>query len=63
MYVCMYVCILVYCSSTEGYESSCGCWELNLGPLLTLVNSHLFWLSPLAQSFLAVTQRFIYYYK
>ena len=25
-------------SCTDGCEPSCGCWELNLGPLLTPVN-------------------------
>jgi hypothetical protein len=27
---------MVYCGCTDGYEPSCGCWELNLGPLLPL---------------------------
>ena len=31
------LCIWVYCSCTDGCEPSCGCWELNLGPLLTPV--------------------------
>jgi hypothetical protein len=28
----------VHCSCTDGCEPSCGCWVLNLGPLLTLVD-------------------------
>ena len=30
----------VHCSCTDGYEPSCGCWELNffLGPLFALVD-------------------------
>jgi hypothetical protein len=29
------LCIWVHCSCTDGWEPSCGCWELNSGPLLT----------------------------
>ena len=32
------LCIRVHCSCTYGCEPSCGCWVLNLGPLLALVN-------------------------
>jgi hypothetical protein len=32
------LCIGVHCSCTDGCEPSCGCWELNLGPLLALVH-------------------------
>jgi hypothetical protein len=28
------LCIWVHCSCTDGCEPSCGCWELNSGPLL-----------------------------
>jgi hypothetical protein len=48
LHVCMYVCAQCVCSScgsqkrvsdplelelTDGYESLCGCWKLNPGPL------------------------------
>ena len=49
-----FLCIWVHCSCTDGGEPSCGCWELNFGPVLTLVKSTL-----LAQSLLAPAQRFI----
>ena len=32
----IYFMYMVYCGCTDGYEPSCGCWELNLGPLLAL---------------------------
>ena len=40
-----------HCSCTDGCEPSCGCWELNLGPLLLLQST------PFAPA-----QRFTYYY-
>jgi hypothetical protein len=30
--------VSTYCSYTDSCEPSSGCWELNLGPLLALVN-------------------------
>ena len=26
---------MIHCNCTDGYEPSCGCWELNSAPLLT----------------------------
>ena len=34
----IYLCIWVYCRYRGGCEPSCGCWVLNLGSLITLVN-------------------------
>lgn len=37
--ICLFIlCIGVHCSCTDGCEPSCGCWELNLGPLLAPFN-------------------------
>jgi hypothetical protein len=43
------LCIWVHGSCTDGCEPSCGCWELNSGPLLP-------------PALLTPAQRFIHYY-
>jgi hypothetical protein len=52
-----------HCSCIDSCEPSSDCWELNLGPLLTLVDPARLRSTLLAQSLHVLAQRFIYYYK
>ena len=38
IYLLFILCIWVHCSCTDGCEPLCGCWGLNLGPLLAPVS-------------------------